>query len=260
MVKKSVYIIFLFFTIFLLSGDSFAQKGNQNVIIPNVNFGIQSSSNPQDIALSLQVLLLLTILSLAPAIVIMTTSFIRIAIVFSFTRTALALQQMPPNQVIMALSLFLTFFIMAPTFNEIYEKGYKPFQEKKIDVGEFYDRSIEPLRQFMFMQITKDERQVIALFIRMGKLKWPKSEADVPTYVLIPAFILNELKKAFYMGIIIFIPFIIIDMIVASILMSMGMIMLPPVMVSLPFKVILFVLVDGWDLLVRRLIESFNVG
>lgn len=250
------WYIFIFLTLIFFSANLvYAQKAG--LPIPSFGLDVKSSSNPSDIALSLQILILLTILSLAPAIIIMMTSFIRISIVFSFARTALALQQMPPNQVIMALSLFLTFFIMAPTFNEIYTKAYKPFQEKKIDAEDFYDKGMEPLREFMFKQIGKKDRDVIALFIKMGNIKWPESEADVPTYVLIPAFMLNELKKSFYMGIIIFIPFIIIDMIVASILMSMGMIMLPPVMVSLPFKIILFVLVDGWTLLVNQLVLSF---
>ena len=229
----------------------------QEVILPKISFGVENSTDATDIALSLQILILLAILSLAPAIVMMTTSFIRIAIVLSFTRTALALQQVPPNQVIMAISLFLTFFIMAPTFQEIYEKGYVPFREKKIGLEEFYDRSIEPVRAFMFRQIDREDRDVFVPFIEMGRLKWPESPVDIPTYVLIPAFILNELKKAFYMGIIIFIPFIIIDMIVASVLMSMGIILLPPVIISLPFKIILFVLVDGWNLLVNQLMRSF---
>ena len=249
------YVIILLLLIFIIPGDIFAQ--GKGIPLPSIGLDVKSSSKPSDIALSLQILLLLTILSLAPAIVIMTTSFIRIAIVFSFARTALALQQMPPNQVIMALALFLTFFIMAPTFSEIYEKAYKPFQEKKIGADEFYEKSMEPIREFMFRQIGKDDRQILVPFIQMGKLKWPETEADVPTYVLIPAFMLSELKKAFYMGIIIFIPFIIIDMIVASVLMSMGMIMLPPVMVSMPFKIILFVVVDGWGLLVDQLMKSF---
>ncbi len=259
--KKLVLVLFLFCCLLFVEDTSWAQKGNTGNPLPNLGINIGSSNNSTDIALSLQVLLLLTILSLAPAIIIMTTSFIRIAIVFSFTRTALALQQMPPNQVIMALALFLTFFIMAPTFNEIYEKAYIPFKDKKIDAEEFYERSMEPIREFMFRQIgdSDKDKEILVPFIQMGNLKWPNSEADVPTYVLIPAFMLNELKKAFYMGIIIFIPFIIIDMIVASVLMSMGMIMLPPVMVSLPFKIILFVLVDGWGLLVQQLILSFNV-
>lgn len=256
--RRIIFTLILLCTLFIC-GSVYSQA--QSPTIPSIQFNIGGSdaSQTQDISTSIQILLLLTVLSLAPAIIIMTTSFIRIAIVFSFARTALALQQMPPNQVIMALALFLTFFIMAPTFNEMYEKAYKPFKEKQITMDELYDKGIEPLREFMFRQISTDEdKQVIALFIRLGKIKWPNSEADVPTYVLIPAFILNELKKAFYMGIIVFIPFIIIDMIVASVLMSMGMIMLPPVMVSLPFKIILFVLVDGWGLLVSQLILSFN--
>jgi len=256
--KKRIYVIGIFLTLllFISSDNNYAQDAG--ISLPTI--GVKTSSDPSDIALSLQILVLLAILSLAPAIIIMTTSFIRIAIVFSFTRTALALQQMPPNQVIMALALFLTFFIMSPTFNEIYEKAYKPFQEKKIGAEEFYHRSMAPLREFMFKQIGEgeNEQRVLATFIDMGNIPWPETEADVPTHVLVPAFILNELKRSFYMGIIIFIPFIIIDMIVASVLMSMGMIMLPPVMVSLPFKIILFVLVDGWELLVTQLVQSFG--
>ena len=250
--KLKAFLVFLFCCL-IFPESVFSQE----IVVPRLNFGVDSSSDPGDIALSLQILFLLAILSLAPAIVIMTTSFIRIAIVFSFTRTALALQQMPPNQVIMALALFLTFFIMAPTLEQIYEKAYIPFQNKEISSSEFYDRSIEPIREFMFRQIGTQDREILIPFIRMGKLKWPDSEADVPTYVLIPAFMLNELKKAFYMGIIIFIPFIIIDIIVASVLLSMGIILLPPVIISLPFKIILFVIVDGWSLLVEQLIQSF---
>ncbi len=257
MKRKVLSIVLLLMMICGIQRYSYAQKAAPGIPLPSIDLKMKSSSNPSDIALSLQILILLTVLSLAPAIVIMTTSFIRIAIVFSFARTALALQQMPPNQVVMALALFLTFFIMAPTFTEIYQKAYIPFKEKKIDGEEFYNRSMEPVRDFMFRQIGKEDRKILIPFIQMGRLKWPKSEADVPTYVLVPAFMLNELKKSFYMGIIIFIPFIIIDMIVASVLMSMGMIMLPPVMVSLPFKIILFVLVDGWGLLVNQLIKSF---
>ncbi|MDH4127432.1 MAG: flagellar type III secretion system pore protein FliP [Spirochaetota bacterium] len=253
--RKRLYIIFFLILFVFIGGDIYAQV--KNIPLPSLDINLKATNKPSEIATSLQVLLLLTVLSLAPAIIIMTTSFIRIAIVFSFARTALALQQMPPNQVIMALALFLTFFIMAPTFKNIYEKAYKPYQSGKIDTEEFFDRSVEPLREFMFKQIGKKDREVLIPFIKMGNLKWPRSEADVPTYVLIPAFMLNELKKSFYMGIIIFIPFIIIDMLVASVLMSMGMIMLPPVMVSLPFKIILFVLVDGWTLLVNQLIQSF---
>ena len=257
MKKKALYLVLFLSLCFITGESSHAQRAGGATGLPSLEVGLKAANNPGDIALSLQVLILLTILSLAPAIVIMTTSFIRIAVVFSFTRTALALQQMPPNQVIMALALFLTFFIMAPTFNEIYNKAYKPFQEKKITVEEFYDRSLEPVREFMFRQIGEKDREILVPFIQMGNLKWPRTKADVPTYVLVPAFMLNELKKAFYIGIIIFIPFIIIDMIVASVLMSMGMIMLPPVMVSLPFKIILFVLVDGWNLLVNQLIKGF---
>lgn len=230
-------------------------QARPNFVIPRITFAVDQAQRPEEVAVSLQILLLLTVLSLAPAIIIMVTSFVRISIVFSFTRMALATQQMPPNQVLMGLALFLTIFVMAPTIKEVNEKALQPFLARKISGQQMFDRGIEPIRSFMFRQTREND---IALFMHLAKEKRPKTPKDVPTYVLIPAFVISEITTAFSIGILIFVPFIIIDMVVASTLMSMGMIMLPPVMVSLPFKIILFYLVDGWNLLIQRLVQGFR--
>jgi flagellar biosynthetic protein FliP len=197
----------------------------------------------------------------------MTTSFIRISIVFMFTRTALSTQQMPPNQVLIGLALFMTFFIMAPTLKQIYNEAWVPYSNQTarepMSFEQMYEKGVKPLRAFMFKQLDRraggdlSGMRNLRFFQSLAGLQAPKNQDDVPTYVLVPAFILNELKRSFEMGIKIFIPFIMIDLIVASILMSMGMIMLPPVMVSLPFKITLFVLVNGWEMLVQELVKSF---
>lgn len=204
---------------------------------------------------SLQILMLLTVLSLAPAILMMMTSFTRIIIVLSFVRNALGTQQLPPNQVLIGISLFLTFFIMAPTWNEINTNAIQPYMQNQITQTEAIDRAEEPLRIFMFRQTREKD---LELFVGLSKMEQPKTYRDVPTYVLIPAFVISELKTAFQMGFAIFIPFIVIDMIVSSTLMSIGMMMLPPMMISLPFKLLLFVLVDGWHLVVESLVTSFQ--
>jgi flagellar biosynthetic protein FliP len=197
----------------------------------------------------------MTVLSMAPAIILMLTSFTRILVVLGFLRNALGLQQMPPNQVLVTLALFLAAFTMAPVWDEAYDKGLSPYMQGKIPAAQAWDRTIKPLRAFMFRQTREGE---LSLMIRLAKEPRPKNQGEVPTRVLIPAFMLSELKTAFQMGVILFIPFIVIDMIVSSILMSMGMIMLPPMMISLPFKVLLFVMVDGWDLVVASLVSSFR--
>ena len=222
--------------------------------IPKITIDVGSSTKPSDVSLTLEILALLTILTLAPAIIMMVTSFIRVVIVFSFISRALATQQMPPAQVVIGLSLFLTFFIMSPVLKDINDNALQPYLNKQIDVGTFYEKGAAPLRGFMFNQV---EDKDVALFLYMGKIKRPKNKDEVPMHILIPAFMLSELKKAFEIGIFIFIPFIMIDLIVASILMSMGMIMLPPVMISLPLKIVLFVLVDGWHLITYSLLKSF---
>lgn len=213
------------------------------------------TTTSQQTGTSLQLLLLMTLLSLAPAILMMMTSFTRIIIVLSFVRNALGTQQLPPNQVLVGLALFLTFFIMIPTWNQINTKALQPYMKNQITQTEALNNAEEPLRIFMFKQTREKD---LELFVGLSKMERPKTYRDVPTYVLIPAFVISELKTAFQMGFAIFIPFIVIDMIVASTLMSIGMMMLPPMMVSLPFKILLFVLVDGWYLVVESLVTSFK--
>jgi flagellar biosynthetic protein FliP len=225
------------------------------VPVPNINLGVSGSEAPQDMAVTLQILGMLTILSLAPAILVLMTAFTRIVIVLSFVRQAIGTQVMPPNQVVIGLALFLTFFVMAPVGQDIYANAWKPLSDKAISQDVAIARAEAPIRQFMFRQTREKD---LALFIKMGNVKRPKLARDVPTYVLIPAFVTSELKTAFQIGFVIYLPFLIIDMVVASILMSMGMMMLPPVVISLPFKIILFVLVDGWHLLSRALVASFS--
>lgn len=213
-----------------------------------------ADSDATNIATSVKLLLLLTVLSLAPAILILMTSFTRIIIVLSFVRTALATQQMPPNQVLVGLALFLTFFIMAPTFQEVNDVALAPLFAEEITLDEAYDQASIPLKEFM----TKHTRQKdLALFLKYNGADRPESIEEIPLTMLVPAFALSEIKTAFQMGFMIFIPFLVIDMIVASVLMSMGMMMLPPVMISLPFKILLFVLVDGWHLIIKSMLQSF---
>jgi flagellar biosynthetic protein FliP len=204
---------------------------------------------------AVQIFLLLTVLSLAPAILVLMTSFTRIVVVLSFVRNALGTQQLPPTQVIIGLSLFLTFFVMMPTFSDVNTNALQPYMKNEITKEQALTNAEQPLRAFMLKQTREKDLQ---LFVNMSKIEKPKTYRDIPTYVLIPAFVISELKTAFQMGFAIFIPFMIIDMIVASTLMSMGMMMLPPMMISLPFKILLFVLVDGWSLVVESLVTSFR--
>lgn len=235
-----------------------SQSATSSVIpqVPLVDLQVRNPQSGKDVAFSIQLLILLTVLSLAPSILILLTSFLRISIVLDFVKRALSLQQVPPNQVLMGIAFFLTIFIMWPTFNEVYTQSVKPLQAGTISVEEAYRAAEKPFRIFMYSQL-KSNPENIRLFMSMRGLPKPNTLADVPTYVLIPAFVLNELTVAFKIGILLYIPFIIIDMVVASTLMSMGMIMLPPVMISMPFKLILFVLVDGWNLLTQQIVQSF---
>lgn len=213
-----------------------------------------ADSDPSSVSSSVKFILLLTVLSLAPGILILMTSFTRIVIVLSFVRTSLATQQMPPNQVLIGLALFLTFFIMAPTFSEIYDEGLQPLFEEEMTLEEAYDNASLPLKEFM----AKHTRQKdLALFLEYTNSEAPETVEDIALTTLVPAFAISELKTAFQMGFMIFIPFLVIDMAVASVLMSMGMMMLPPVMISLPFKILLFVLVDGWYLITYSLLQGF---
>jgi flagellar biosynthetic protein FliP len=226
-------------------------------VIPFIDLAIRNPESGREVAFSVQLLLLLTVLSLAPSIIILMTSFLRISIVLDFIKRALSLQQVPPNQVILGISFFMTLFIMWPTFEEIYNNSFRPLQEGNMSVEQAFTEAQGPLRLFMYSQM-RNSTDNIKLFMSMRGLDKPETLADVPTYVLIPAFILNELTIAFKIGILLFIPFIVIDMVTASALMSMGMIMLPPVMISMPFKLILFILVDGWGLLTDQLVRSFG--
>ncbi|RKD75359.1 flagellar biosynthetic protein FliP [Sinobaca qinghaiensis] len=224
------------------------------LMFPSIDFGAFTSDDPENMATTLQLVALMTVLSLAPAILILMTSFTRIVIVLSFVRMGLATQQMPPNQVLISLALFMTFFIMAPVFSDINESALTPMLDGEMTQEEAFTEGTEPLKEFM-SQHTREKD--LALFMGYAGLERPETLEDVPLTALIPAFAISELKTAFQIGFLIFVPFLVIDMIVASILMSMGMMMLPPVMISLPFKILLFVLVDGWYLIVESLLLSY---
>ena len=221
---------------------------------PNINIGMQTANTPQDFTNGMQILIWLTILSLAPSILIMTTSFVRIVVVLSLLRQALGTTTLPPNQVLTSLAIILTFFVMSPVFTKINNEALQPYMKNQITQQAALDRGIQPVRDFMFKQTSDKE---LALFVRMAKLEKPKDTNDIPTYVLIPAFILSELKIAFTIGFVIYLPFLVIDIVVSSILVAMGMMFLPPTMIALPFKLIMFVMVDGWYLLVKSLVEGF---
>jgi len=242
----------LLFWFILLPTIGWAQS---KVPIPSFNLEVGQASNPEQVAGTLEVIALLTILSLAPAFLIMTTSFTRIIIVLGFLRNALGTQQSPPNQILLGLALFLSFFIMAPIWGEVNDQALQPYFKKQISQAEAIDRGVRPLKRFM-VRFTREKD--LALFVRIAKIEQPKNVSEVPVWVVIPAFVISELKTAFQMGFIIYIPFLVIDMVVSSVLMAMGMMMLPPIMISLPFKLMLFVLVDGWYLVTASLVKSFT--
>ena len=227
----------------------------QSMTVPNVNLGFKTTDNPQEIVDSIKIILFLTVLTLAPAILILMTGFTRIIVILSFLRQALGTQQMPPNQLLIGLSLFLTFFIMQPVFSEVNEKALKPYVAGKLKQDAAAEAALAPMRKFMFHQTREND---LSLFIKLARIPTPKTRADVPTTVLIPSFVISELKTAFQIGFIIYLPFLVIDMVVASVLMAMGMMMLPPVVISLPFKIMVFVLVDGWSLIVGSMVKSFG--
>ena len=219
----------------------------------NVNLGTGAGLTDRVV----QLVGLLTVLSLAPSIVIMTTSFVRIIVVLSLLRTALGLQQSPPNAVLISLALFLTGVVMAPTFTQAYDAGIKPLLDHKMELPAAFNASAQPVKRFMLSQVGKDD---LALFVRLSRTPPPRTPAELPLHVVTPAFMISELKRAFEIGFLLFVPFLVIDLVVASVLMSMGMMMLPPVVISLPFKLIFFVLVDGWRLVAGSLVESFQHG
>ena len=223
--------------------------------IPTISFGVTDANTPAEVSTAIQVLLVLTVLSVAPAILLMTTAFIRVVVVLSFVRQAMATQQMPPNQIIIGLALFLTFFIMSPVFTDMNRNAVQPYLDGQLELGTALGKAIEPMREFMFTQTREKD---LALLIDIAGDEQPESPEAVETSTLIPAFMLSELNRAFQIGFMIYVPFLVIDMVVASVLMSMGMMMLPPPMISLPFKLLLFVMVDGWGLVVGSLVRSFS--
>lgn len=223
--------------------------------IPNINLNMDTANEPQQVVDSVKLLIFLTLLSMIPAFLMMMTSFTRIVVVLSFLRSALGTQQTPPNQVLVGLALFLTIFIMSPIYKDVNEKAIQPYLANQLTYEQATDQATKPLRQFMVRQTREKD---LGLFLSVAKLDKPKNVDEVPMTVIIPAFVISELKTAFQIGFILFVPFLVIDMVVASTLMSMGMFMLPPVMVALPFKLLLFVMVDGWYLVIKSLVESFR--
>lgn len=227
------------------------------VQIPKIGLNIGPAEKPQEAASTIQIILLLTVLSVAPAILVMMTSFTRIIIILSFLRNALGTQQMPPNQVLIGFAMFLTFFIMMPTFSKIDSEAFKPYMNGTITQEQAFNNAANPIREFMLKQIRGDKD--LSLFVKLSKMDVKSLKREqLPLTVVIPAFMINELKIAFQIGFLIFIPFLVIDMVVSSTLMSMGMMMLPPIMISLPFKILLFIMVDGWNLITNTIVTGFR--
>lgn len=249
--KKLLGALLLVLASLILAASAWAEP----LALPTVSVGMGKVSKPADVAVVLQIFFLMTVISLAPSLLMMTTSFTRIVVVLSFLRSALGTQQAPSNQIVVGLSLFLTFFIMAPVWQQINTQALQPYKAQTISQEEALKRGIAPVRKFMLSQVREKD---LALFLSLSKLPRPRNADDIPTMTLIPAYVVSELKTAFQIGFLIFIPFLVLDMVVASVLMSMGMMMLPPVMISLPFKILLFVLVDGWGLVIGSLVKSFG--
>lgn len=253
--RRLLAIIILLIVILFIPLRGYAQEFRLPDIRLEINGSGVGEAEGEDLVLSLQILLLLTVLSLAPAILIMLTSFTRIIVVLALIRNALATQRMPPNQVLIGLAIFLTIFIMAPVWQRVNTEAIQPYLHDEISMEEAYSKGVEPVREFMFKQTREKD---LALFVDLAKMERPQNRSQIPLHVLIPAFVISELKSAFQIGFMIYLPFLMVDMVVASILMSMGMLMLPPVMISLPFKLLLFILVDGWYLVIETLIKTFN--
>lgn len=249
--KNFIKLLAVFITAIATSGAAHAA-----VAFPTMTVGMGNANNPQEFTQGIQLLILLTILTLAPSIFIMTTAFIRIIIVLAITRQAVGMSSLPPNQVLAGLALILTFFVMAPTIDKINETAFQPYIKNQITQQAALERGIEPMREFM---IQHTEERELGLFLNMAKIEKPANWKEVPTYTLIPAFVITELKVAFKIGFVIFLPFLVIDIVVASILVSMGMLFLPPATVSTPFKLILFVMIDGWYLITKTLLEGFVI-
>jgi len=242
-------ILTALFVAFLFAQPAAAQP------LPGIDLQVRPTDEPEQVVDSVKLLVLLSLLSLVPAFILMMTSFTRIIIVLSLLRSALGIHQTPPNQVLIGLALFLTLFIMSPVYNQVNQQAIQPYLANELSQEEAWERAAAPVRDFMFKQTREKDLQ---LFIELSDTPTPKNKDDVPLSVLMPSFVISELKTAFQMGFLIYVPFLVIDMVVASTLMSMGMFMLPPVIISLPFKLLLFVIVDGWHLVIKSLVESFG--
>lgn len=245
------FVVVLFFLV-LVQGTALAVT----FPIPSLELNVTTAREPEEVAVVLEIIALLTVLALAPAILILMTPFTRLIVVFHFLRQAIGIQTSPPNQVIVGLALFMTFFIIKPVAQDIYKFSLNPYLEKTITYEKAFEEAQKPIRKFLLLNTREKD---IALFVKEADMKKPETRADVSLLVLIPAYVISELKTAFIIGFVLYIPFLVIDMVVASVLLAMGMMMLPPVMISLPFKLMLFVLVDGWHLICGSLIKSFGV-
>lgn len=255
-IKNMIIVtLMLISVLFMTSKLAYAAPQTQTIPIPKVNISLDNSSSPKDMVDNIKLLILLTVLTLLPSIIMMMTSFVRIIVVFGFLRSAIGTQQAPPNQVLIGLALFLTFFIMTPVYNKINTTAIQPYLQNKITQEQAIETGAKPIREFMLKTTYKKD---LSLFRDVSKISDTVKDQELPLYIVIPSFMISELKTAFEMGFLLYIPFMIIDLVVASVLMSMGMFMLPPVMISLPFKLLLFVMVDGWHLLVQALIISFT--
>ncbi|MEY8762347.1 MULTISPECIES: flagellar type III secretion system pore protein FliP [Clostridium] len=248
-------ISFLIFVFIILAGFEAHAAAPTDFPIPNVNVSVDNASTPQQYVGTIKLLIVLTVLTLLPSFIMMMTSFVRIIVVFGFLRSAMGTQQSPPNQVLVGLALFMTIFIMLPVYGKINSTAIQPYLNNRITQEQAIETGAKPLREFMLKQTRKKD---LKLFVDNAKLNYKVTKDNAPLYVVIPAYIISELKTAFQIGFLLYIPFMIIDLVVSSVLMSMGMFMLPPVMISLPFKLLLFVMVDGWYLLVKSLIISFS--
>ena len=249
--------IILVVTVLFVLSWSIPVSAEAAIPVPKIGLEIGTAKQPQEAATTIQIILLLTVLSIAPAILIMMTSFTRIIIILSFLRNALGTQQMPPNQVLIGFAMFLTFFIMSPVVSNINDQAFQPYMKGQITQNQAFDKFSTQIRSFMLKQIRSDKD--LLLFVKMAKINPKTVEKDkLPLTIVIPAFMINELKVAFQIGFLIFIPFLIIDMVVSSTLMSMGMMMLPPIMISLPFKILLFLMVDGWNLITQSIVMGFR--
>jgi len=246
--------ILCFFFLFLLCAGSSVHA--MTFPIPSLQLNVETAKTPEEVAVVLEIIALLTILALAPAILILMTPFTRLIVVFHFLRQAMGTQSSPPNQVIVGLALFMTFFIIKPVGQQIYHQSLNPYLERQITYDKAFERAQAPIRKFL---LTNTRESDVALFVKGADMKKPETRDDVSLLVLIPAYVISELKTAFIIGFVLYIPFLVIDMVVASVLLAMGMMMLPPVMISLPFKLMLFVLVDGWHLISGSLLKSFGV-